>query len=111
MHFFAFMDGHGGLKLSALCREQMHTILVEELAGPENDEEAECHAWEVVLNRGFERADALGIGLSELGWPIVGCTAVVALLHRGSILVINCGDSRAMLCSAGDAIPLSEDQR
>ncbi|XBI34547.1 hypothetical protein VPH35_120339 [Triticum aestivum] len=105
MHFFAVFDGHGGLKLSALCREQMHAILVEELAGPENEEEAECHAWEAVLNRSFERADALGMGLSESGWPVMGCTAVVALLVRGSILVANCGDSRAVLCRAYGAIP------
>ena len=38
------------LQVPALCREQMHAILVEELAGPGNDEEAECRAWEAVLN-------------------------------------------------------------
>ncbi|XBI06349.1 hypothetical protein VPH35_134379 [Triticum aestivum] len=111
MHFFAFFDGQGDPKPSALCREQMQAILVEELAGPKNDEEAECHAWEAVLNRSFKRADALGMGLSESGWPVVGCSTVVAFLVRGSILVANCDDSRAVLCRAGDAIPLSEDQR
>ncbi|KAI4974564.1 hypothetical protein ZWY2020_047844 [Hordeum vulgare] len=121
MHFFAVFDGHGGPQVSALCRDQMHVILAEELAGaatayrkehPEKkDEEAERRAWEAALKRSFERADALGMGLSESGWPIVGSTAVVALVVRDSIVVANCGDSRAVLCHAGNAVPLSEDHK
>ncbi|KAI4974570.1 hypothetical protein ZWY2020_047850 [Hordeum vulgare] len=120
MHFFAVFDGHGGPRVSALCRDQMHAILAEELAvaatayrkeHPEKDEEAERRAWEAALKRSFERADALGMGLSESGWPVVGSTAVVALVVGGSILVANCGDSRAVLCRAGHAIPLSEDHK
>ncbi|XP_044957178.1 probable protein phosphatase 2C 37 [Hordeum vulgare subsp. vulgare] len=121
MHFFAVFDGHGGPQVSALCRDQMHVILAEELAGaatayrkehPEKkDEEAERRAWEAALKRSFERADALGMGLSESGWPIVGSTAVVALVVRDSIVVANCGDSRAVLCRAGNAAPLSEDHK
>lgn len=42
----------------------MHAVLVEELAGPGNDEEAECRAWEAVLNRSFELAYTLGMGLT-----------------------------------------------
>ncbi|KAF7106005.1 hypothetical protein CFC21_106769 [Triticum aestivum] len=120
MHFFAVFDGHGGPQVSALCRDQMHVVLAEELAGaaaayqkdhPEKDEEAEHRAWEVALKRSFEQADALGMGLSESGWPIMGSTAVVALLVRGSILVANCGDCRAVLCRAGNALPLSQDHK
>lgn len=65
MHFFVVFDGHGGLKVSVLCREQMHAIMVEELAGRGNDEESECRAWEAVLNRSFELAYALGMGLTK----------------------------------------------
>ena len=36
---------------------------------------------------------------------------MVALLVRGSILVANCGDSRAVLCRAGNALPLSQDHK
>ncbi|VAI69068.1 unnamed protein product [Triticum turgidum subsp. durum] len=50
MHFFAVFNGHGGPQVSALCSDQMHVILAEELARVatayrkehlENDEEAE----------------------------------------------------------------------
>ena len=40
-----------------LCREHMHAILVEELAGPKNDEEAECQAQD----------GAVGIGMAHRG--------------------------------------------
>ncbi|XP_048544348.1 probable protein phosphatase 2C 37 [Triticum urartu] len=120
MHFFAVFDGHGGPQVSALCSDQMHVILAEGLARvatayrmehPENDEEAERRAWEAALKRSFEQTDTLGMGLSESGLPIMGSTAVVALLVRGSILMANCGDSRAVLCRAGHALPLSQDHK
>jgi protein phosphatase 1G len=40
-----------------------------------------------------------------------GCTAVVALLHERELFVANAGDSRAVLCRAGAAVPLSEDHK
>jgi len=41
----------------------------------------------------------------------VGCTAVTALVTPTSIVVANSGDSRAVLCRAGVAIPLSQDHK
>jgi protein phosphatase 2C len=97
----------------------MHAILAEELAGAaaayreehqQEDQEAEIRAWKAALTRSFARVDALGA--SESGpATILGSTAVVALLVRGFILVANCGDSRAVLCRAGNAIPLSQDHK
>ena len=40
-----------------------------------------------------------------------GCTAVVAVLHGQDLFVANAGDSRAVLCRAGKAVPLSEDHK
>lgn len=40
-----------------------------------------------------------------------GCTAVVALLHRNHLYVANAGDSRAILCRNGKAVPLSFDHK
>uniref|UniRef100_A0ACD5TWU7 Uncharacterized protein n=1 Tax=Avena sativa TaxID=4498 RepID=A0ACD5TWU7_AVESA len=120
MHFFAVFDGHGGPEVSALCRDQMHAILAEELAlsaaayrvehHPAEDEEAELRAWKAALTRSFTRADALGASAVPSAY-VVGSTAVVELLVRGHLLVANSGDSRAVLCRAGRAIPLSQDHK
>ena len=43
---------------------------------------------------------------------ISGCTAVAALItHDSRIIVANAGDSRAVLCSKGEAVPLSFDHK
>nr|GFD53772.1 protein phosphatase 2C 37-like [Tanacetum cinerariifolium] len=41
----------------------------------------------------------------------VGSTAVVAVVSEDKIVVSNCGDSRAVLCRNGVAIPLSTDHK
>lgn len=38
-----------------------------------------------------------------------GCTALVALFILGKLYVANAGDSRAVICSGNDFIPMSVD--
>ena len=40
-----------------------------------------------------------------------GCTAVVACVRGDQLVVANAGDSRAVLCRSGIAVPLSEDHK
>ena len=40
-----------------------------------------------------------------------GCAAVVALLADHTLYVANAGDSRAVLCRGGTAVPLSHDHK
>ena len=42
---------------------------------------------------------------------LVGTTAVVALVGSRMLYVANCGDSRAVLCRAGGALPLTDDHK
>ncbi|KAF2932792.1 probable protein phosphatase 2C 37 [Oryza sativa Japonica Group] len=136
MHFFAVFDGHGGPHVSALCREQMHVIVAEEMVAEAAalrqrqpaamEEEEEERAWRAALSRSFGRVDALAAvacacgratvpacrcPLSGQTGAIIGSTAVVALLVRDRLVVSNCGDSRAVLCRAGDPLPLSSDHK
>ncbi|XP_044428201.1 probable protein phosphatase 2C 37 [Triticum aestivum] len=116
MHFFAVFDGHGGPEVSALCRDHMHAIREDELARAsaayrketQQHVEAEDRAWKATLTRSFAQADELRASAVPQG-TIGGSTAMVALLVRGRIIVAKCGDSRAVLCHAGRAIPLSQD--
>nr|XP_020187308.1 probable protein phosphatase 2C 37 [Aegilops tauschii subsp. strangulata] len=96
----------------------MHAILADELIRAaaayrkkqQQDEEAELCAWKGALRRSFARADELAASGVPPG-TTMGSTAVVALVVRGRILVANCGDSRAVLCRSGRAVPLSQDNK
>ncbi|XP_024971208.1 probable protein phosphatase 2C 75 [Cynara cardunculus var. scolymus] len=124
VHFFAVFDGHGGHHVSALCKEKMHVIMEEELmrvkaTGGEVEE-----LWRSAINRSFERMDEMAKSLCQCDGlensrvcrfhpqlSLVGSTAVVSLLTPEYIIVANCGDSRAVLCHNGKAVPLSVDHK
>ncbi|KAK9070346.1 hypothetical protein SSX86_010747 [Deinandra increscens subsp. villosa] len=130
VHFFGVFDGHGGHHVSALCKENMHVIMEEELmrvkvtaaerlTGGELEE-----VWRKAINRSFERMDEMALTLCQCDGlenfmvcrchpqlSLVGSTAVVVLLTQEYIIVGNSGDSRAVLCRNGKAVPLSVDHK
>ncbi|XP_022967975.1 probable protein phosphatase 2C 75 isoform X2 [Cucurbita maxima] len=134
VHFFAVYDGHGGPHVATLCMEKMHVLVQEELArvvntreetesiggGSSTEEEA---TWRRVMRRSFERMDEVALNTCACGSvggqcachpmevALGGSTAVVAVLTPDHIVVANCGDSRAVLCRGGRAIPLSNDHK
>ncbi|CDY32620.1 BnaC03g15880D [Brassica napus] len=128
VHFFAVYDGHGGSQVSTLCSTTMHTLVKEELEQPGcklegggNDVVEE--KWRGVMRRSFERTDELAMGACMCRTTaslchcdpreaaISGSTAVAAVLTNGNVVVANTGDSRAVLCRNGMAIPLSNDHK
>ncbi|KAK6794359.1 hypothetical protein RDI58_007812 [Solanum bulbocastanum] len=79
--------------------------------------------WKRVLKSCFERIDEMsfvtcyecGIGV-PCGCPpqhygLGGSTVVLTILTEKTIIVANCGDSRAVLCRGGRAMPLSIDHK
>ena len=98
------------------CRERLHELVREELEADDAD-------WEKSMSRSFTRMDLVAVALNaggtancrcELQRPecdAVGSTAVVSILTPEKIVVANCGDSRAVLCRNGKAIPLSSDHK
>ncbi|CAN6289912.1 unnamed protein product [Urochloa humidicola] len=123
-HFFGVFDGHGCSHVATSCGVRMHEIVAEEAAAgsPVPDEAAR---WRDVMEKSYARMDAEAVGSREAAGPAptcrcemqlpkcdhVGSTAVVAVVGPRHLVVANCGDSRAVLCSGGAAIPLSADHK
>ncbi|PSR93134.1 Protein phosphatase [Actinidia chinensis var. chinensis] len=121
LHFFGVYDGHGCSHVAMKCKDRLHDIVRDELEG---HEEA---SWKETMEQSFLRMDkevtdccsgAVGVSSSncrcELRTPqcdAVGSTAVIAIVTPDKIVVSNCGDSRAVLCRNGVAIPLSSDHK
>uniref|UniRef100_A0ACD5XEF5 Uncharacterized protein n=1 Tax=Avena sativa TaxID=4498 RepID=A0ACD5XEF5_AVESA len=124
-HFFGVFDGHGCSHVATSCGERMHEIVVEEARSTGSDSD-DAERWKGVMERSFARMDAEAVGSRasgadpaptcrcELQLPKcdhVGSTAVVAVVGPRHLVVSNCGDSRAVLCRRGAAIPLSSDHK
>ncbi|RAL42388.1 hypothetical protein DM860_012171 [Cuscuta australis] len=119
LHYFAVYDGHGCSHVAMKCKERLHALVKDEL------EKKEANAdWKGAMEQSFSRMDKEAVAWSnsvvrgtcrcELQSPdcdAVGSTAVVAILTPDKIIVANCGDSRAVLCRNGKAVPLSNDQK
>ncbi|XP_074567976.1 protein phosphatase 2C 51-like isoform X2 [Curcuma longa] len=108
--FFGVYDGHGGARVAQMCRDRLHVVLAEEVsAGGWPRAEGQ---WREVMSASFLRLDgeveATARAESE---RTMGSTAVVAVLGTKRIVVANCGDSRAVLCRGGAALPLSFDHK
>lgn len=122
---FGVLDGHGGDLVARFCE----TRLPKEIAkGP-------CSDPKNSLVNAFHRMDDMlcePSGLAELerlammgtngqtpqsrslygsdpSW--IGCTAVVCCVRPDVIVVANAGDSRAILCREGQAVPMSDDHK
>nr|KJB74026.1 hypothetical protein B456_011G268200 [Gossypium raimondii] len=122
IHFFAVFDGHGCSHVAMKCRDRFHEIVKEEIEACGGEKAVE---WKRTMERSFERMD-MEVQQStvdsvenpncrcELQTPqcdAVGSTAVVAVVTQDKIIVANCGDSRAVLCQNGVALPLSDDHK
>ncbi|XP_027173335.1 protein phosphatase 2C 50 [Coffea eugenioides] len=124
---FGVYDGHGGSQVADYCRDRLHLALAEVLNVEREDlltGNGACNwkeRWERVLLSCFHKVDneVGGMGTSGANEPslvpiapeAVGSTAVVGIICPSHIIVANCGDSRAVLCRAKVAVPLSIDHK
>ncbi|KAI3721224.1 hypothetical protein L2E82_32230 [Cichorium intybus] len=119
LHFYGVYDGHGCSHVAMKCKDRMHEIVKEEVENCEKSMD-----WKETMVNSFSRMDKDITEWSnsasrsncrcELQTPqcdAVGSTAVVAVVTPERIVVSNCGDSRAVLCRNGVAIPLSVDHK
>ncbi|GAA0158314.1 protein phosphatase [Lithospermum erythrorhizon] len=120
LSFYGVYDGHGCSHVATRCKDRMHEIVKDEV------EKSEA-SWEEKMAKSFSKMDKEVVDCCsneeeicssncrcELQAPqrdAVGSTAVVAVVSPEKIIVSNCGDSRAVLCRNGVAIPLSSDHK
>jgi len=115
---FGVMDGHGGEHVAHFCEKYLPTEIAngqpqdiggalisafhrmdEMVAEPDRLEELQSMA-----NPSFMPGKTVDP-------DHVGCTAVVCCVTANAMIVANAGDSRAVLCRNGQAVPLSEDHK
>ncbi|KDP44892.1 hypothetical protein JCGZ_01392 [Jatropha curcas] len=122
--FFGVFDGHGCSHVAMRCRDRLHEILKDEIKSS-NKEADKCFEWKETMERSFAKmdkeveewcndVDKTANCRCELQTPqcdAVGSTAVVAVVTPDKVVVSNCGDSRAVLCRNGVAVPLSSDHK
>lgn len=102
--FFGVYDGHGGALVAEACKERLHRVLVEEIM--EGKEGGGGVEWEKVMEKCFRKMDE-----EVVKDKMIGSTAVVAVVGKEEVVVANCGDSRAVICRGGVAVPLSVDHK
>jgi len=105
---FGVFDGHGGAQVAKFCAVRLPQIL----------QQGDASRATTALRNSFLQLDEkladLGesMSVSAPGHPDnVGCTAVVSLINKETIIVANAGDSRAVLSRNARAVPLSKDHK
>ncbi|KAK4490794.1 hypothetical protein RD792_001507 [Penstemon davidsonii] len=115
--FFAVYDGHGGSKVAETCSERLHKCLEKHIVEARESKDkdfdwvkvmVDCFSGIDELFKEAERGGTTGGGTEKIR---MGSTAVVVLVGKEEVVVANCGDSRAVLCRGGAALPLSTDHK
>ncbi|CEG47533.1 protein [Plasmopara halstedii] len=120
--FAAVYDGHGGSAVSQYLRNQLYSMISPELSHldqeilAENKEEnnvkgklSRRQKIATMLHDAIHKLDQDVIAKSE--WKFQGSTAVGVLLFDDVLYSLNVGDSRAVLCRAGNAVELTRDHK
>mmetsp|Transcript_673 Transcript_673/g.747 ORF Transcript_673/g.747 Transcript_673/m.747 type:complete len:301 (+) Transcript_673:60-962(+) len=120
VHIFGVFDGHGGKEVALFVEKHF----IEELLANANFKNG---VYDQALTETFLRMDVLlstPEGKKELSFlkngddskgyqadSFAGCTANVALIAKGELIVANAGDSRCIISSKGVAEEMSEDHK
>lgn len=98
---FGVMDGHGGADVAKFCVQELPGLIS---AYPISDPHIGFEAAFYKVDEALERT-------SSIDAESQGCTAIVCCVNKSKIFVANSGDSRAVLCRGGKALPLSQDHK
>lgn len=103
--FFAVFDGHGGSKVAKYSSQHLAENIIDSQDFKDGNIKES-------IKKGFLKIDSDLRQDPDLQHDPSGCTSIVALLTKDNVLYVgNAGDSRAIICTKGVAIALSEDHK
>mmetsp|Transcript_22346 Transcript_22346/g.51204 ORF Transcript_22346/g.51204 Transcript_22346/m.51204 type:complete len:665 (+) Transcript_22346:127-2121(+) len=117
--YFGAFDGHNGSQVSDLASKQLHKNILAHFRQKQVQPASRDEKIKAAVKEAFLQTDKEILGLAERKkFEQVGSTALIALLHGnpklGSALrlvLAHVGDSRGVLCRAGQAVAVSDDHR
>merc|ERR1719478_440158 len=117
--YFGVFDGHGGTQVADHCAKQLHKNIMMEFRKKQVQPASRDEKIRSALKEAFLQTDKEILSTAERKkFEQVGSTAVTALLHGNPklgtalrLVVANLGDSRGILCRAGQAVAVSEDHK
>ncbi|XP_066589819.1 probable protein phosphatase 2C T23F11.1 [Prorops nasuta] len=102
--FFAVYDGHGGDAISQYAGKHLHEYIVKRSEYKSGDIPK-------ALQEGFLELDKVMLDDTVLRQEHAGTTVIAILIKNNVLYCANAGDSRAVACVNGEAIPLSRDHK
>jgi len=117
--FFACFDGHGGAQVSELAAKQLHKNILGHFRSKQVQPASRDEKIKGAVKEAFLQTDKEILSLSERKkFDQSGSTACCALLHGNPklgtalrLVLAHVGDSRAVLCRAGQAVQVTEDHK
>jgi serine/threonine protein phosphatase PrpC len=103
--FFAVYDGHAGTVCAKYCVQHVHVNVARDGEFPRDQEKAVINGLLTTEKEFTKGCHALNLVHSS------GTTAIIALFNDNTLTIANVGDSRAVLCRAGVAVPMSIDHK
>eukprot|EP00930_Biecheleria_cincta_P072310 TRINITY_DN5971_c0_g2_i2.p1 TRINITY_DN5971_c0_g2~~TRINITY_DN5971_c0_g2_i2.p1 ORF type:complete len:511 (+),score=108.45 TRINITY_DN5971_c0_g2_i2:510-2042(+) len=117
--YFGCFDGHGGAQVSELAAKQLHKNILSHFRQKAVQPASRDEKIKIAVKEAFSQTDKEILTMSERKkFDTSGSTAVCAMLHGNPklgtalrLVLAHVGDSRAILCRAGQAVQVTEDHK
>merc|ERR1719240_976569 len=117
--YFAVFDGHGGTQVADQAAKTLHKNIMSQFRQKQVQPASRDEKLRLAIKEAYIATDKEILATAERKhFEQVGSTAVTALLHGNPklgtalrLVVANLGDSRGILCRAGQAVAVSEDHK
>lgn len=117
--FFSVMDGHGGTQVADYAAKMLHKNVLHQMRQKQVQPASRDEKIKGAIKEAFSQTDKEILSLAERKkFELVGSTCVSAILHGNPklgtalrLVIANLGDSRAVLCRAGQAVAVSDDHK